>query len=235
MSAIKRYKLVAISDNKNSFGLNSYIFVAQDGEAWRCLKAREYEFSRLQVGASVMLKAPSGFSSMGFECPESLPTADDKVRQELWGDNAILSTAPKRTNTVTCHVDVTYNPDVTGPEAVIEMLGQSLAAITKGSNACDALGDVTTGPLTIVEPWANPPYYLNLDGPLLKTQRQWLLNMRRNMEDHGGFGGKIDIAVDDLDMLDGLIELTDALADQAHDRYGLDTIIGESANADPNG
>ena len=56
-------------------------------------------------------------------------------------------------------------------------------------------------------------YALQIDGPLLRRQRQWLLNF---VEKTTG---------DDRELLEGIISLLDEVADQAHDRYGIDCLL----------
>jgi len=66
-----------------------------------------------------------------------------------------------------------------------------------------------------------PSYSLNIDGPDFRKQRQLLLKLR------GLAAGRIPNVPDpgDRELLEGLIELTDALADQAHDRHGIDCLL----------
>ena len=66
-------------------------------------------------------------------------------------------------------------------------------------------------------------YALRIDGPLLRRQRQWLLELTERT------------SKDDRDHLEGIISLLDEVADQAHDRHGLATLLrieGEETPAD---
>jgi len=60
-------------------------------------------------------------------------------------------------------------------------------------------------------------YDLHLDGPLFRAQRELLLKLvdlaRRNEPYQPAPG--------DEGLLEGLVSLTDSLADQAHDRHGI--------------
>jgi len=65
------------------------------------------------------------------------------------------------------------------------------------------------------------PYSLVIDGPTFRSQRELLLKLQKvaagrtpNVPDRG-----------DRELLEGLIELTDELADQAHDRHGVDCLM----------
>ena len=70
------------------------------------------------------------------------------------------------------------------------------------------------------------PYALRIDGPLLRNQRKLLLRIadavRRGRPYHPLPGDK--------DLLEGLLSLTDGIADQAHDRHGIDCLL-DGANA----
>jgi hypothetical protein len=77
-------------------------------------------------------------------------------------------------------------------------------------------------------PDAHPPargreYLLDIDGPLFRQQRAFLLafsgRLRRNKR----------VRTNDIDvtLLEGLIERTDAIADQAHDRHGIDCLLDQ--------
>ncbi len=56
-------------------------------------------------------------------------------------------------------------------------------------------------------------YALQIDGPLLAKQRQWLLDLVEKTT-----GG-------DREHLEGVIALLDEIADQAHDRHGIDCLL----------
>ena len=61
-------------------------------------------------------------------------------------------------------------------------------------------------------------YFLGtIDGPTFRRQRQLLLSLARD--------GKARSS--DRELLDGLVNLTDAIADQAHDKHGVDCLLNE--------
>lgn len=67
------------------------------------------------------------------------------------------------------------------------------------------------------------PYALRIDGPQFRAQRQLLLKLIPCVK-------RQTPLVSDPDhenLLDGLINLTDEIADQAHDNYGVDCLIDE--------
>ena len=69
-----------------------------------------------------------------------------------------------------------------------------------------------------------PSYSLSIDGPTFRAQRELLLKLQ------GFASGGIPYvpAPGNLELLEGLIALTDALADQAHDNYGVDCLLEEA-------
>ena len=67
-------------------------------------------------------------------------------------------------------------------------------------------------------------YHLAIDGPAFRSQRKLLLKLQ------GLAAGRIPNVPDpgDRELLEGLIELTDELADQAHDNHGIDCLLDAS-------
>jgi hypothetical protein len=66
-------------------------------------------------------------------------------------------------------------------------------------------------------------YVLHIDGKLFRAQRELLLKIadlvRRKQPYKPSLG--------DGELLEGLLNLTDAIADQAHDQYGIDCLLSE--------
>jgi hypothetical protein len=69
------------------------------------------------------------------------------------------------------------------------------------------------------------PYSLCIDGALLRHQRQLLLNVVDAME-----RGKPcnPLSEGDRNLFEGMIELLDAITDQAHDRHGIDCLLDDA-------
>ena len=66
-------------------------------------------------------------------------------------------------------------------------------------------------------------YTLNIDGKLFRSQRELLMkiaDLARQKRPYNPTSG-------DEALLEGLLELTDAIADQAHDQHGIDCLFGE--------
>ena len=64
-------------------------------------------------------------------------------------------------------------------------------------------------------------YALRLDGAAFRAQRE-LLTRIADLAHHGQ---PYEPVCGDEELLDGLLELTDAIADQAHDRYGIECLL----------
>jgi hypothetical protein len=71
-------------------------------------------------------------------------------------------------------------------------------------------------------------YTLNLDGPAFRAQRELLLRIAdlvRQKRSYTPVPG-------DEGLLEGLLNLTDAIADQAHDRHGIDCLLPDGDEDD---
>jgi hypothetical protein len=66
-------------------------------------------------------------------------------------------------------------------------------------------------------------YEFGLDGPAFRSQRELLLKLA----DHAQRQQPYEPAPGDGALLDGLVGLTDEIADQAHDRHGIDCLLSE--------
>lgn len=79
-----QFKVAAVSSNTNSFGLNQFVFMSRDGEAWTGLKSKLY--SREKEGDLVNLpeNREVGLSRLGFECPMQIEYAPDAVVEEVF-------------------------------------------------------------------------------------------------------------------------------------------------------
>jgi hypothetical protein len=65
------------------------------------------------------------------------------------------------------------------------------------------------------------PYCLRIDGPTFRTQRELLARL----EGLASQASPYQPAPGDREALEGLVELVDELADQAHDRHGIDCLL----------
>lgn len=64
-------------------------------------------------------------------------------------------------------------------------------------------------------------YQLQLDGPLFRRQRELLLRVYEAVRKKRPFTPQNDDEV----ILDGLLGMTDAIADQAHDNHGIQCLL----------
>ena len=72
-------------------------------------------------------------------------------------------------------------------------------------------------------------YVLRIDGPLLANQRRLLLKVLDTVFRDEPY---VPEAKDDEGLLQGIMSLLDEVADQAHDRHGIDSLIGLEVEED---
>ena len=74
------------------------------------------------------------------------------------------------------------------------------------------------------------PYALRIDGPILANQRRLLLKVLDTV-----FRGEpyVPEAKDDEDLLQGIMALLDEIADQAHDRHGIASLLESEPEEEP--
>ena len=65
------------------------------------------------------------------------------------------------------------------------------------------------------------PYHLEIDGPAFRSQRELLLKL----QGLAGAGLPYQPAPGEQELLEGLVNLTDELADQAHDKHEIDCLL----------
>lgn len=76
-------------------------------------------------------------------------------------------------------------------------------------------------------PDQHQPYQLSIDGPLLRRQRALLIALA----DDAHHNRSVRLGSSHAELLEGLIELIDAIADQARDEHGIDCLLPD-ADAD---
>ena len=75
-------------------------------------------------------------------------------------------------------------------------------------------------------PTASLRYDLTIDGPALRAQRKRLVELADALDR----GQPAQLAPSDKELLDGLVNLTDEIADQAADRYGIDCLLSAAGS-----
>lgn len=110
-------------------------------------------------------------------------------------------------------LEIDYGP-MTDPEGLAAAMDQLMKTACSTPGILDDYGHLVIGEFLV----DTPP---NIDGPTFRKQRQLLLKLRDLA------AGRIPNVPDpgDRELLEGLIELTDELADQAHDKHGVDCLL----------
>lgn len=84
----KQFKVVAVSRNRNIFGLRRMVVVAPNGEAYQVL-SNDVNIKREGDVLSVeQLDGRWNFSALGYEVPEKLPNAPPDVVKAVWRKEA---------------------------------------------------------------------------------------------------------------------------------------------------
>jgi hypothetical protein len=85
------FKVVAVSENTNSFGLSQCVLVANNGLAYKvCANSinipKEGDIVKIpyKAGANGISDATLNFASRGFEIPERIEDAPREIIDEVW-------------------------------------------------------------------------------------------------------------------------------------------------------
>jgi hypothetical protein len=133
---------------------------------------------------------------------------------------------------------IDYDPNVTDPESLASAMDRLLETALSTPGIMDEYDNPKMGEFLVAK--ASQPvettsqdrafqsasgrrqvYRFTLDGPRFRSQRQLLLRLADCLRQ----GAAYSPAGGDLELLEGLIELTDEIADQAQDRFGVDCLI----------
>jgi hypothetical protein len=137
----------------------------------------------------------------------------------------------------TLTVEVEYDPARTDPEGLACAMDRLMETALSIPGALDEYGNPEVGEFLIAGAALNPApvdrpvspplgYELRIDGPLLHAQRRLLLRLLDAVSHHQAYVPKTR---DERGLWEGLISLTDAIADQAHDRHGIDCLLDDEA------
>lgn len=79
-----QFKVAAVTENTNSFGLRGMVLISSDGTAY------EVAANHLNVknpGDVVSVPFPINWAKLGYELPRQLPKAPPEVIREVWKHN----------------------------------------------------------------------------------------------------------------------------------------------------
>lgn len=86
----QQFKLAGISKNTNAFGLNQYVFVAEDGTAYKACAAKAYK--SYVTGDILNVRLQRGvpdFTALGFEIPELTEPVPQVIVNKIWKGGAV--------------------------------------------------------------------------------------------------------------------------------------------------
>jgi hypothetical protein len=140
----------------------------------------------------------------------------------------------------TLTVEIRYDPKVTDPESLASAMDRLMETALSTPGLLDEYGDPVIGEFYVLAEDDKQrtqfsvegasvsgmlvaaerakyvkTYSMVLDGPLFRRQRRLLMDLAHEFEGHG----------ERAELLEGLITLTDAIADQAHDNHGIDCLL----------
>jgi hypothetical protein len=119
--------------------------------------------------------------------------------------------------------EIEYNPDVTDPERLAAAMECLLETALSTPGILDGYGNLRVGQFRVAAE-GQEAYLLQIDGHLFRQQRRLLMKFL-----HGVLRGIAYVPADgDRDLLEGLVALTDEVADQAHDWHGIDCLEPEA-------
>ena len=94
----RRFKVAAVSQRANSFGLHGHVLIAESGEAWEVGRSRgpwhdDTPFNRndvvavpaIPVGKNKNGPVQLNWALIACEIPRRLPDAPQAVIREIWG------------------------------------------------------------------------------------------------------------------------------------------------------
>jgi len=123
-------------------------------------------------------------------------------------------------------LEIDYDPRHTDPEGLATAMDLLLETARSTPDILDEYGNPRVGKFWVAEPHSQPKaasYTLDVDGPLLRKQRALLLKV----QDVAHRGASYAPQADERVLWEGIVGLLDEIADQAHDRYGIDCLLEE--------
>ena len=127
----------------------------------------------------------------------------------------------------TLTVEIEYDPEITDSEALACAMDRLLETALSTPDILDEYGNPKVGEFFVsreTTTFTPVKYTLNIDGKLFRSQRELLMkiaDLARQKRPYSPMPGEEVL-------WEGLLELTDELADQAHDQHGIDCLLGET-------
>ncbi len=83
--AYEKFKIAAVSENTNSFGLYQMILVAKSGETWKaCANSVNVLKKSETVSVGIRHNFIPDWTSKGYEIPEKILDCPPNVVKEIW-------------------------------------------------------------------------------------------------------------------------------------------------------
>lgn len=90
INATEKFRVIAVSDNTNSFGLRQVIMIARSGAAYKACKTDRFcpkKGDEVNIPVNVLgLHKSYNFAAAGYELPEPLPNAPKDLVNEIFKD-----------------------------------------------------------------------------------------------------------------------------------------------------
>lgn len=87
---MKKFTVIAKSENTNNFGLRQFVLITKDGEGWKVLRSAYSGSPEWQEGEEVQVPLSEddtlNWARLGVECPEQLPAVPQQVLNQVFGE-----------------------------------------------------------------------------------------------------------------------------------------------------
>ena len=128
----------------------------------------------------------------------------------------------------TLTVDIDYNPKKTDPDGLARAMDRLVETMLSTPGIMQEYGNPRVGEFFVAGATGHS-YSLRIDGPLLRNQRRLLLRLSDSIRSDVPY---VSNAADEKGLFEGVVSLLDEIADQAHDRHGIDCLLEDPAQVD---
>jgi len=147
-------------------------------------------------------------------------TVADRVRRAIDDLQAVLDAVESRPKVdkgrARLTVEVDYDAEITDPESLATATDKLMKTACSTPGILDDYGNPIFGTFLV----AGPSYSLNIGGPELRRQLELLQNLQGAARAQMPYW----LSAGETESLEGLVNLTDEIADQAHDCHGIDCL-----------